>query len=109
VSVEYFFAVDAPTLHPLGMCANCGAHEDPMIAVFWRADEVGNGICPKCSGDAATEGYDFVVRVLRSDLPLVPAALLGPYSAAEARRTADYLAKLENVKSANVAPKPEWF
>ena len=101
-------AEDAAPLLPLGQCSLCGSVESPEIAIFWSQDELG-ALCPTCTGEPPTEGYDRVVFVSRRDRGNVPESVLGPYSPAEAARVCSYLVQLDNVKGARVAPKPEWW
>jgi len=105
MSESFFDAEDAPPILPLGVCSMCGTHEDPTIAVFWAQDGFGS-LCPTCTGEEPSEGYDFVVFVDRADRGNIPPSMHGPYSAAEAERVRGYLLRLDNVKDARVARKP---
>lgn len=105
----FFVAQDAEPLAPLGVCSECGRHEEPMIAVFWAQDADGRALCPECSGESASEGYAFVIYCTRRDRAEGLETLLGPYSATEAARALVHLSKMENVQSARIAQRPEWF
>jgi hypothetical protein len=102
----YFEAEDAPQLPPLGVCAACGKNEDPMVAVFWKQDADGCGLCPECSGQAPSEGYRHYVLLARKDRGGELPMMHGPYSAGEAERMRSYFLQLGNVASAEIV-KPE--
>lgn len=109
MAAPFFEVEDATPLSPMGVCSICLVHEDPTLAIFWSANETGGQVCPTCAGETPGEGYDKIVVYVRADRAGGLQRILGPYSAAEATRTAAYLLQLGNVQSAHVAPKPEWF